>query len=564
MNIPQEMIDDFRNHLWACFKYLGIGEPTPAQYAMADALQDGPTDMQLQAGRGFGKSVITSCLASWFLLKDPNTTILVVSATSNKAAEFVSMTRRILDLVPYCEHLQPGDHTTDNAFAFDVECRTKVGQDKSCFARGINSQITGSHADYVIGDDIEIEGNCETAAARAKLMTKVSEFEQIRNVGGRVIFLGTPQIKDSIYNNLKSGYPVTKFPAVMPDLDSVMEVEDVNDWVLKLNIEQGAPTQPERFSMEVLMERMAKIGPKLFDLHYKLDTTLADFEKFPLRLGDLVVLDVNPDSCPEKIVWSSSKPMKGMPFFGLSGDLIYEPMWVSDNYIPYTQRVMYIDPSGRGEDETAICIASFANGYIYIHELVGFMGGYEKNILKKIARLAYEYKVKLVRVESNFGDAMFCQLLAPIMMDICGSVAIEDFRASGRKESRIISSLEPVMSQHRLVFDKRAIAQEETQKQITRIFDKRGALPKDDRIDCLAATVSHWENLLCLDVNQIIESNREKARQDVVKTWLDDDRRMGMWSKKLSGAVVLRKEEEPVDINRSKWARRRGSNRGWS
>ena len=561
MDIPQEMVDDFRNHLWACFKYLGLGEPTAAQYAMAESLQSGPTDMQLQAGRGFGKSVITACLASWFLLKDPNTTIMVVSATGNKATEFISMTRKILDLVPYCEHLKPGDHTTDNAFAFDVECRTKIGQDKSCYARGIGSQITGSHAEYVIADDVEIEGNCETANAREKLMTKVSEFEQIRNVGGRVIFLGTPQIKDSIYNQLASGYAVTKFPAVMPNLDSPVETEDVNEWILKSNLSEGDPTQPERFPKDVLLERMAKIGPKLFALHYKLDTSLADFEKFPLRLSDLIVIDVHPDMCPEKIIWSNSKPMRGVPSFGLTGDIIFEPMWIADKFIPYTQRVMYIDPSGRGEDETAVCIASFANGYIYIHELVGYSGGYEKNILKKIARLAYEYGVKLVRVESNFGDAMFCQLLAPVMTEICGSVAIEDFRASGRKESRIISSLEPVMSQHRLVFDKKAICQEETQKQITRIFDKRGALPHDDRIDCLAATVSYWEGLLALDVDVIIDKNREIARKNVIDTWLNDDRRMGMWSEKLSGAVIFHKDSKPVDKNSNKWSNNRRGRR---
>jgi len=562
MNIPQEMVDDFRNHLWACFKYLGLGEPTGAQYAMADALQDGPTDMQLQAGRGFGKSVITACLASWFLLKDSDCTIMVVSATGNKATEFISMTRKILDLVPYCQHLKPGDHTTDNAFAFDVETRTKIGQDKSCFARGITSQITGSHADYVVGDDIEIEGNCETANAREKLLSKVSEFEQIRNVGGRVIFLGTPQIKDSIYNQLKAGYPVTKFPAVMPDKAVPTEVENVNEWVLQLGLEPGKATQPERFPDEVLMERMAKIGPKLFALHYKLDTSLADFEKFPLRLSDLIVIDVNPDLCPEKIIWANSKPMKGVPSFGLTGDLVYEPMWISDKFVPYTQRVMYVDPSGRGSDETAVCIASFSNGYIYIHELVGYLGGYEKNILKKIARLAYEYKVKLVRVESNFGDAMFCQLLAPIMTDICGSIAIEDYRVSGRKEARVIARMEPVMSQHRLVFDKRAICQEETQKQITRIYDRRGALPHDDRIDCLAAAVGHWEDLLRTDVDVIIENNRKAADKQLVDTWLNDKRRMGLWSDRLSGALLKRDGQyKPIDKNKAGW---RVGGRRWS
>ena len=550
--IPQEMLEDFRNHLWACFKYLGLGEPTPAQYAMAERLQNYAEDMQLQAGRGFGKSVITACLASWFLLQDPNSTIMVVSATGNKATEFISMTRKILELVPYCNHLIPGDHTTDNAFAFNVEARTKVGQDKSCFARGISSQITGSHADYVIADDVEIEGNCETANAREKLLNKVAEFEQIRNVGGRVIFLGTPQIKDSIYNHLKSGYKVTKFPAVMPDKNTFAETEDVDEWILGLHIEPGEATQPERFSDEVLLERMAKIGPKLFALHYKLDTSLADFEKYPLRLSDLIVIDVHPDMCPEKIVWANSKPMKGVPAFGLSGDLVYDPMWISDNYTGYAQRVMYVDPSGRGEDETAVCVASFANGYIFIHELLGYPGGYEKGVLKKIGRLAHDYNVKQIRVESNFGDAMYCQLLLPVVMEICGRVAVEEYRVKAMKERRCIESLEPVMASHRLVMDRRAVCQEENQKQITRIFDKRGALPKDDRVDVLAATVSHWEDMLSTDVDVLIHRNKESERQAVVKTWLDDDRRMRLWSNQVSGAVM----GKPQKRQNNKWTSR--------
>ena len=544
MDIPQEMLDDFRNHLWACFKYLGLGEPTGAQYAMADVLQNGPVDMQLQAGRGFGKSVITACLASWFLLKDPNTTIMVVSATGNKATEFISMTRKILDLVPYCEHLKPGDHTTDNAFAFDVECRTKIGQDKSCFARGISSQITGSHAEYVIGDDIEIEGNCETANAREKLLNKVSEFEQIRNVGGRVIFLGTPQIKDSIYNQLASGYPVTKFPAVMPDRNNISEIESVSEWILQLEIEEGQPTQPERFPMDVLLERMAKIGPKLFALHYKLDTSLADFEKYPLRLSDLIVIDVHPEICPEKIVWGNSNPMKRMPSFGLTGDVIYEPMWISDKFVPYNQTIMTVDPSGRGSDETAVCVASLCNGFVYIHDLIGYPGGYEEPILKKIVRLAIQYDVKLIRVESNFGDAMYCQLLIPILKKMSSNIGIEDFNVKGRKETRILAALEPAITQHRIVFDKRAIIQEETQKQITRIFDKKGALNKDDRVDVLASAISYWEDSLSISVDKIISKRVAKEGEEVVKSWINDDRRLGLFSERLQNTITGQKPRQ--------------------
>jgi hypothetical protein len=535
MNVPQEMLDDFRNHMWACFKYLGLGEPTPAQYAMADELQNGPKDMQLQAGRGFGKSVITSCLASWFLLKDSNSTIMVVSATGQKAVEFISMTRRILDLVPYCQDMKPGEGTIDNAFSFNVQNRTKIGQDRSCYARGITGQITGSHAEYLIFDDIEIEGNCETTQARHKLLNKALEAEQIRNVGGRVILLGTPQTKDSIYNVLKEGYPVVKFPAIKPDPSIPSESEDVSEWVMSLDIEPGDPTQPERFSKDVLMERKAKVGPTLFGLHYKLDTSLADAEKYPLKLEDLIVLDFDHELVPEKVVWAASTENKKVPSFGMSGDKVYEPMWISERFVEPQQKFMFVDPSGRGKDETAYCVASTSCGYVFIHELSGLEGGYSEAVLKKICKIALENEVQAIIAESNYGDAMFNKLLIPVMQKICPDVGLMEEKVTGAKEVRIIRSLEPVMSQHRLCFNTKAIKEKETQIQITRLTERRGALAHDDRVDVLSLAVNQWKDHLTYDVDALIEKNQEKEAMEIVEGWISDDRVGTLFGDKISG-----------------------------
>ncbi len=523
-HIPAEVVEDFRNHLYFSFKHMGLGEPTPAQYAMAEALQNGPKDMQLQAGRGFGKSVITSCLASWYLLRNPNTTVMVISATANKAVEFISMTRKILNLVPYCHHMIPGDHTTDNAFGFNLQCRDMIGQDLSCYARGITSQITGSHADYLIFDDVEIEGNCETQVTRDKLMHKCLEAEQIRNKGGRVLFLGTPQIQDSIYNQLSSGYPITKFPAVMPDKSVPSECDNINDWIWELGVEPGEATQPERFDLETLMERKAKVGPTLFRLHYQLDTSAADEALYPLRLGDLLVLDVDPQVCPEKVVWASSVPLKGIPSFGMHGDTLYEPMWVSKEYTEYQQTAMFVDPSGRGSDETAICIASICNGYVWIHELEGLEGGYDEATLMRIAKLVNQYNLKLIMVEANYGDGMFNQLLRPVIAERCGQVAIEEYKVGGQKELRMLESLEPALASHRIVFNKSAIRQEETQKQITRLTGRRGCLRHDDRVDVLSAAVSFWKDNLSVNIDNVIERNKEQKKLDEVNHWAKDFR----------------------------------------
>ena len=141
MKAPPEVLQDFRNHLFFCFKFLGLGQPTLKQYAMAEELQQGVNDFILQAGRGDGKSVITACFVSWKLLLDPNRTQLVLSATADKAIKFVSQVRQILTLVPYMKHLEPQEHDKDSAFGFNVHCRTTISQDLSVTAKGITSQM---------------------------------------------------------------------------------------------------------------------------------------------------------------------------------------------------------------------------------------------------------------------------------------------------------------------------------------------------------------------------------------------------------------------------------------
>ena len=567
-NVDNDVLGDFRNHMFMCMRYLGLGEPTRLQYAMAYRLQHGPESFQLQAGRGAGKSVLTSMFVSWLILRDPNSTIMVLSATGNKAIEFISMTRNVIAMVPYCQHLIPGPNTKDSAFGFNVESRTKIGQDLSVFARGISGQITGSHADWAIIDDVEIEGNSNTADAREKLIHKTLELEQIRNVGGGIRILGTPQSSESIYKKMRAYYPVHKFPAVMPDPDIPGQAQDCDSFIAELREEGlgiGKATQPERFDDELLASRLLKVGPTLYSLHYNLDTSLADADKFPLRLADLIVMDLDKEVHPEKIVWSS-KPTKAYTSYGLQGDNITEPMYVSNEYKKYQQTVMTIDPSGRGKDETAIIVASAGNGYVFIHEVIGFDGGYELPFLKKIAKIVNDYPtMSMIRYEENFGDGMFGNLLRPVIGEMCPRpVALEGYKVHTMKEERIIRCLEPVMGAHRLVFSPRAIKQEETQRQITRLYNERGALSHDDRVDALASAVDYFEESLGIDVDRAVEAAGQRRLDESWKQMQNDSTR-GIWllGEHASGATRMADDKwknvsTPRDSPLSKIQRRFG------
>ena len=112
------------------------------------------------------------------------------------------------------------------------------------------------------------------------------------------------------------------------------------------------------------------------------------------------------------------------------------------------------------------------------------------------------------------------------------------------------------MSQHRLVFNRKAIVSEETQRQITRLHDARGALPKDDRVDVLSAAVAHWHDMMHLNVDTVIEKNKVEKHKATIKEWLSEDRVLGILGERISGAILrhdMPKSNSPWKAPRRLW-----------
>ena len=116
----------------------------------------------------------------------------------------------------------------------------------------------------------------------------------------------------------------------------------------------------------------------------------------------------------------------------------------------------------------------------------------------------------------------------------------------------MIRCLEPVMGAHRLVFSPKAIKQEETQRQITRLYNERGALSHDDRVDALAATVQYFEDSLGIDVDKAIESAKMAREDEMWKMMINDDKRgIAILGERASGAVRLRDDHFSRSMNRA-------------
>lgn len=292
---PVELAD-FRNFLFLCWKGLSLPDPTPVQYDIAGYLQHGPKRTVIQAYRGCGKSWITSAFVLWWLYHNPAHNILVVSASKTRADDFTTFTLRLINELPFLNHLAPTGDQRNSKIAFDVG-PAPASHAPSVRSVGITGQITGSRADLVIADDIEVANNSWTPGMREKLLESIKEFDAVLKPGdhAKVVFLGTPQSAESIYTVLPNrGYQTRIWPAKIPtDKQRRSYGERLAPFVAEMALEIGEPVDPKRFSDLDLEERELSYGRSGFALQFMLDTSLSDADRYPLKLSDLIVDDLD-------------------------------------------------------------------------------------------------------------------------------------------------------------------------------------------------------------------------------------------------------------------------------
>jgi len=520
-------LKDFRNFLFLVWKQLALPEPTKVQYDIAEYLQTSGKRSIIQAFRGVGKSYITSAYVVWRLMLDPDLKIMVVSASKERADAFSMFTQRLIMEMPLLAHLIPDKDQLWSRIAFNVN-GAMASHSPSVKSVGITGQLTGSRADLIIADDIEVPNNSQTQQMREKLTTLVTEFDAVLKPldTSKIIYLGTPQTEESLYDALQDkGYITRIWPSRYPRPDQVNRYGDriaptLMDELIANDKLEWQPTDPMRFDEEDLLERELSYGRSGYALQFQLDTSLSDADRHPLKLKDLIVMSVDISKAPEKPIHGtlSHLEVKDVPNLGMRGDRFYEPFKLSGDWVDYSGSVMAIDPSGRGSDETSYCVLKMLNGFLYCPDAGGVDGGYSGQTLESLVDIAKRNKVNYVLVESNFGDGMFSELIKPYFTKAY-PVTLEEVRHSKQKELRIIDTLEPVMNQHRLVFDKDVIQKDydSIQKypndiaqryslfyQMTRITKDRGALAHDDRLDALAMATAYWVEQMATDADELM------------------------------------------------------------
>lgn len=531
--------EDFRVFIYMVWKMISLPDPTPIQYDIAHTLQNLPNDRFIIEGfRGVAKSFITCAYAVWTLWRDPQKKVEIVSASKDRADANAIFIKRIIYTLPFLAHLKARPDQRDQQNLFDVGPAVP-DISPSIKSVGISGQLTGSRADLLIADDVEVANNSGTQTQRDKLNEAVKEFDAIIKPKGQIVYLGTPQNEMSLYNELQQrGYKCRIWTVLYPE--SLSEREFYGDRLAKIIADKydnnpelyaGKPTDPRRFDEEEIYKRRLSYGKAGFALQFMLNTNLSDQEKYPLKVQDLMIANLSLDEANLKWYWSNDRQLRinDLPCVALKGDYFYEPQGRSNEVFEYTGTVMAVDPSGRGKDETSYAVVKYLNGYLFVLEVGGTREGYSDSTLRQLANKAKIYGVNEIVVEGNFGDGMFSQLFKPVLNDIhpCSVTEVKNY---AQKEARIIDTLEPVMMRHKLIIHKQVIIDDyqvyenapaySLIYQMTRLSRDRGALAHDDRLDALCMAVAYW--LVVMDRDE--EIGMQEQIEAKLEQWLDPDK----------------------------------------
>jgi hypothetical protein len=557
---------------------LGLAdEPTKQQLGIIEWGDSGP-QFQITVGfRGVAKSTLAAIDAIRRLRIDPfNERVLIASNTDEKAAEITGQMLAWTQSIDILKCLQPRPDGLKAAGAFNVApARIGAEQAPSVRASGIlASALTGKRATFIIPDDIETLNNSITPLKVERLFHAISELEsiikpadrdwdpenppsfnmadQVRQVFPRKIcYKGTPHLETSLYWRLvrERGYAIRFWPARYPDPTKPEEWDSYEghlDPLITAEVQAhqalaGMPTDPERFGHEELLGRQSRLSRQNWQLQWMLNTRISTADRYPIRLADLVVMPLEGRALPELVVWSGEAENRysDLACVGMGADRYYFKPAVLGSWIPREEKWncgLFIDPSGRGEDELAWNVIAELNGNLFLLEEGGTSAGYQEEVLTMLANRAKHWQVTTVKAESNLGDGMFTALLQPVMNKIY-RITVEEDRVSQQKERRIVDLLAPLIQQHRLVVARsvlqRSYAEAEQDPetghlrslpfQLSRLTAEKGCLQWVDRADALSFGVKHFLDVVSKDQENEEKRRREAEEDALLELFLSDD-----------------------------------------
>lgn len=512
------------------------------------------------ACRGFGKTHILQAWVLWRLFVDPHRRILVASRSEKHAMRFIHAVRNWINQIWFLRHLTPrkAKAWVDKEDRFFVGPTTPAGV-PSVLAMGFDSQLEGSRAHDVVIDDGETKSNCETVQAREKRNARAGEFVNIASYDyPRIIYLGTYHHEDSLYlSRQRAGYTLRSYPLLIPEPeDKVIGLAPcIQQKIDAGEMKPGDIVQPNRRDRQYVEDRRAEGD---FDRQQMLIAEPKAGDQYPVQLANFIVFAAPHSEAPTRIAWGTNKgpgtstALEDIPSPGFGTDRFFAPIMVSEDpaeWSKYTRTVMVVDPNVTGSgDRTGVSIGSEVGGLIYVHHVYGFEDAFGLELIWKLLRLAEQYMVHEIHLETNRHGTAGLQLFEgqlrdyteqrreenrPEKQDNDGIYTLSDpkeppvrtwgctiipYTVTGQKEQRIINCIVPPINSHRVIINPTVARNLRFTHQLVRLTGQRGSLKQygDDEIDAFARMVE----LLSENIADNPDKVSERARQRQIDEYL--------------------------------------------
>ena len=388
---------------------------------------DGNEKALLMAFRGAGKSTMVGLFCSWVLYLNPSIRIMVISAERDLAKKMVRTVKRIIERHELTKNLKPkkAEQWAGNCFTVnrDMELR-----DPSMTAEGILGNITGSRADIIICDDVEVPNTSATASKRESLRQRLGEVDYILVPNGMQLYVGTPHNYYSIYRKDKIG-------DISPFLYGFNRLE------IPIINEKGKSSWAERFSDKEIKSLKIRHGEEKFNSQMQLQCVNPSESR--LNSSQVKIYDGNID-----ISYQNNKfvlSINGVKMNSVSAS--WDPSYGSIG----------------GDDSVIACVFTGDDGKYYLQDLEKIDVNKYSNIdparsqCLSVIDFATRNYLPSINLESNGVGKFLPELLKSMLDNKNIKLSVLPFTSKQIKNNRIMSAFDSVLDAQHLYINKKII-----------------------------------------------------------------------------------------------------------
>jgi hypothetical protein len=310
-------------------------------------------------------------------------------------------------------------------------------------ARGLGANITGSRADIIICDDVEVPKTCDSAPKRVELREKLSELDYVLVPDGMMLYVGTPHSFLTGFNKLK-----------LPILDK-----------------NGNSQWPSRFSKEKIKSIQKRTGNNKF---------LSQMMLTPVNIaeGRLNVDAIK--SYDAKIDFNYANGESELKISGVK--MVSASCWWDPSFA-----------TNSSDSSVIACVFTDEAGEYWLHDILYIRveeSQKEKSAsvqCKQVIEFIKENHLSSIRIEKNGIGRFLPELLRQELSKTTVSCAILEENSSKSKELRIIEAFDAILANGALHAHKNVW-------KTPFISEMREWIPngkcKDDGIDAVAGCLS--------------------------------------------------------------------------